>query len=109
MYIEDIQYSMERIAEYTENYTLSLFRHDQKTVDAVIRNFEIIGEAAKNISSEIKEKNPNIPWDEMYALRNKITHEYFGIDFEIIWEIATNHLPANKRDIDNLLDDKSII
>jgi uncharacterized protein with HEPN domain len=109
MYIEDIQFSMERIAEYTENYTLSLFRNDQKTVDAVIRNFEIIGEAAKNISTEIKQKYANIPWDEMYALRNKITHEYFGVDFEIIWEIATNHLPLNKIEIDKLLEDKTII
>ena len=109
MYIEDIQFSMERIAEYTENYTLSLFRNDQKTVDAVIRNFEIIGEAAKNISTEIKQKYTHIPWDEMYALRNKITHEYFGVDFEIIWEIATNHLPLNKLEIDKLLEDKTII
>ena len=109
MYIEDIQFSMERIAEYTENYTLSLFRNDQKTVDAVIRNFEIIGEAAKNISTEIKQKYAHIPWDEMYALRNKITHEYFGVDFEIIWEIATNHLPLNKLEIDKLLEDKTII
>ena len=100
---------MERIAEYTENYTLSLFRNDQKTVDAVIRNFEIIGEAAKNISTEIKQKYTHIPWDEMYALRNKITHEYFGVDFEIIWEIATNHLPLNKIEIDKLLEDKTII
>lgn len=109
MYIEDIQFSMERIAEYTENYTLSLFRNDQKTVDAVIRNFEIIGEASKNISIEIKQKYTHIPWDEMYALRNKITHEYFGVDFEIIWEIATNHLPLNKLEIDKLLEDKTII
>ena len=109
MYIADIQFSMERIAEYTENYTLSLFRNDQKTVDAVIRNFEIIGEAAKNISTEIKQKYTHIPWDEMYALRNKITHEYFGVDFEIIWEIATNHLPLNKIEIDKLLEDKTII
>ncbi len=109
MYIEDIQFSMERIAEYTENYTLSLFRNDQKTVDAVIRNFEIIGEAAKNISTEIKQKYAHIPWDEMYALRNKITHEYFGVDFEIIWEIATNQLPLNKIEIDKLLEDKTII
>lgn len=109
MYIEDIQFSMERIAEYTENYTLSLFRNDQKTVDAVIRNFEIIGEASKNISTEIKQKYTHIPWDEMYALRNKITHEYFGVDFEIIWEIATNHLPLNKLEIDKLLEDKTII
>lgn len=109
MYIEDIQFSMERIAEYTENYTLSLFRNDQKTVDAVIRNFEIIGEASKNISTEIKQKYTHIPWEEMYALRNKITHEYFGVDFEIIWEIATNHLPLNKLEIDKLLEDKTII
>ncbi len=99
MYFKDILKSMNRIAEYIENYTFIEFQKDYKTVDAVIRNFEIIGEASKNLPEYIKEKYPNIPWAEMYLLRNKVTHEYFGIDYEIIWDIAKNHLPKNKTQI----------
>ena len=63
---------------------LFLFVKDYKTVDAVIRNFEIIGEAAKRVDENIKDKYPNIPWKEMYYLRNRISHEYFGVDYEIL-------------------------
>jgi len=75
------------------------FKQDYKTVDAVIRNFEIIGEASKNLSDVIKTKYPSVPWKEMYRLRNRISHEYFGIDYEIIWDIAIIHLPGNLKDI----------
>ena len=104
LYIEDIQTSMRRIAEYIEGYNFIRFKTDHKTVDAVIRNFEIIGEASKKLSDEIKIKNPEIPWNEMYYLRNRVAHEYFGIDHEIIWDIAINYLPDNKILIDNLID-----
>lgn len=72
---------MNRIAEYIEGFSFMDFKKDQKTVDAVTRNFEIIGEAARNLPSEFKNKYPEIPWNEMYLLRNKVTHEYFGIDY----------------------------
>ncbi len=75
-----------------------------KTVDAVIRNFEIIGEASKKLPVEIKKKYSNVPWQEMYYLRNKISHEYFGIDYEIIWDIATNYLPDTKLQIDIIVE-----
>ena len=103
MFLEDIQISMSRIAEYIEGYDFKLFRKDQKTVDAVIRNFEIIGEASKNLNDEIKEKYPDVPWEEMYYLPNRVSHEYFGVDYEIIWDIATNHLPGNKKQIDYII------
>ena len=79
LYLDDIQKSMKRIAEYVEGYDFIRFKKDHKTVDAVIRNFEIIGEASKNLSDEIKIQNTYIPWNEMYYLRNRLTHEYFGI------------------------------
>ena len=104
MYLEDIVRSMSRIAEYIEGYTFDQFKKDYKTVDAVIRNFEIIGEAAKNTSTEIKTKYPDVPWDEMYLLRNKVTHEYFGIDYEIIWDVITNHLPNNKNQVQEIIE-----
>jgi len=96
LFLEDIQTSMNRIAEYIEGYNFADFKKDNKTVDAVIRNFEIIGEASKKLTDDVKESYPDIPWHEMYYLRNRVTHEYFGVDYEIIWDIATNYLPGNK-------------
>lgn len=103
MFLEDIQIAMNRIAEYIEGYDFKLFKKDYKTVDAVIRNFEIIGEASKNLKEDIKEKYPDVPWKEMYYLRNRVSHEYFGVDYDIIWDIATNYLPENKKQIDHII------
>ena len=90
---------MEHIQEYISGLEFNQFKRDYKTVDAVIRNFEIIGEASKNLSNEIKGKYPNLPWEEMYRLRNRISHEYFGIDYEIIWHIISRHLSNNHKNI----------
>lgn len=94
---------MERIAEYLVGLDLDSFCNDNKTVDAVIRNFEVIGEAAKNLPDEIRNKYPEVPWKEMYYLRNKVSHDYFGIDYEVIWDIAQNHLPNNKIQIEEII------
>lgn len=104
MYLEDIQLAMSRIAEYLIDYNFERFKIDYKTIDAVIRNFEIIGEASKNLDENIKEKYPEIPWMEMYYLRNKVSHEYFGVDCEIIWDVAINYLPENKIQIDKIIE-----
>lgn len=104
MYLEDIQTAMGRIAEYIEGLSFIDFKRDYKTVDAVIRNFEIIGEASKNLPTEFKEKYNEVPWSEMYLLRNKVSHEYFGVDYEIIWDISFNYLPENKSQIDAILE-----
>jgi len=104
MYFEDIQSAMCRIEEYIHGLSFIEFKKDYKTVDAVIRNFEIIGEASKNLPTEIKEKYQEIPWREMYLLRNKISHEYFGIDYEILWDIASNYLPENKKQVDEIIE-----
>lgn len=85
--------SMDRIEEYISGYSYIEFKKDYKTVDAVIRNFEVIGEAAKNLPDSLKIKYPEIPWAEMYLLRNKVSHEYFGVDYEILWDVAKNYLP----------------
>ncbi len=103
MYLEDIQTAMNRIAEYIDGLNFIGFKRDYKTVDAVIRNFEIIGEASKNLPKEIKEKYHKMPWSEMYLLRNKVSHKYFGIDYEIIWDVALNYLPENKIQIDQII------
>jgi uncharacterized protein with HEPN domain len=84
LFLEDMLLSMNRVAEYINGLSFIEFKHDYKTVDAVIRNFEVIGEASKNMPKEIKDKYPMVPWEEMYLMRNKISHEYFGIDYEIL-------------------------
>lgn len=104
LYLEDIHLSMGRIAEYIQEHDYSTFIKDHKTVDAVIRNFEIIGEAAKNIPENIKQKYSQVPWEEMYYLRNKVSHEYFGVDYEIIWDVAINYLPDNRNHIEMILE-----
>ena len=106
MYFDDILTAISRILEYTQDFDFVRFKRDYKTVDAVIRNFEIIGEASKNIPDEIKEQHPDVPWDEMYSLRNRISHAYFGIDYEIIWDIITNYLPENKLQIERIKDNE---
>jgi len=98
-YLEDMIQSMERIEEYLSDLDFKKFKTTYMVVDAIIRNFEIIGEASKNIPTEIQNKYPEIPWKKMYGLRNLIAHEYFGIDYEMIWEIAKNNLPQNLIDL----------
>lgn len=103
LYLEDIAICMKRVQEYTAGLDFDHFQGDYKTVDAVIRNFEVIGEASKNLPKHFKDKYTYIPWEEMYRLRNRISHEYFGIDYKIIWDIATKQLPANYNDIKKIL------
>jgi uncharacterized protein with HEPN domain len=96
--------SIERIHEYLGDLEFIQFSKKNIVVDAVVRNFEIVGEASKNIPNEIKEKYPEIPWRKMYSLRNLVTHEYFGIDYEMIWEIAKFDLPQNLLDLKNIIE-----
>ncbi|MDX1909491.1 MAG: DUF86 domain-containing protein [Bacteroidia bacterium] len=103
MYLEDLLMAINRIVEYIDGLSFEDFKKDYKTTDAVIRNFEIMGEAAKNVPLTVREKYPDIPWTEMYLMRNKISHEYFGIDYEIIWDVATKYLPENKKQVEEIL------
>ncbi len=103
MYLEDILLAINRISEYIDGSDFKTFKKDYKTVDAVIRNFEIIGEASRSLASNIKDKYTEVPWSEMYLLRNKVSHEYFGVDYEIIWDVASNYLPENKIQIERIL------
>jgi uncharacterized protein with HEPN domain len=99
LYLEDMLQSMVRIEEYLGDLDFKKFKQTYMIVDAIIRNFEIIGEASKNIPTEVQEKYPEIPWKKMYGLRNLIAHEYFGIDYEMTWEISKNNLPQNRSDL----------
>jgi len=103
-YLEDMLQSMQRIEEYLHGLDFEKFKTTYIVVDAVVRNFEIIGEATKNIPADIQKKYPEIPWQKMYRLRNLIAHEYFGIDYEMIWEIAKNNLPQNRNDLNKIIE-----
>jgi uncharacterized protein with HEPN domain len=69
------------------------FLQDYKTQDAVIRNIEILGEASKLLSNEAKEKHPNIPWKDIAGTRDRLIHDYFGVNIDIVWDIAKNEIP----------------
>ena len=104
IYLEDILTSMSRIFEYIGEKDFKDFKQNYMIVDAVVRNFEIIGEASKNIPDNIKENYPEIPWKRMIGLRNIVIHAYFGIDLENIWIIITENIPEVKPKIIEILD-----
>lgn len=84
----DMLESAEKITKYTSDYDYDQFISDDKTVDAVIRNFEIIGEAANRIELDFKLQHDEIQWRKLRGFRNRIVHDYFGIDYEIVWSIV---------------------
>ena len=90
--VEDIIESGNKILSYTKDLSFDEFTSDSKTIDAVIRNFEIIGEAANRLPEEFKDKYPQIDWHKIRGFRNRIVHDYFGIDYEIVWEIKNSFL-----------------
>src|SRR2546423_60589 len=89
--IEDILASAEKIQRYTAGMTFEEFTLDEKTGDAVARNFEIIGEAANRLPNEFKTEYSNVDWDRIRGFRNRIVHDYFGIDYSIVWKITENY------------------
>jgi uncharacterized protein with HEPN domain len=92
--IQDMKEAIDRIMSYTSMMEYDGFRQDYKTQDAVIRNIEILGEAVKLLSDETKEKYPNIPWKDIARTRDKLIHDYFGVNIDIVWDITKNEIPT---------------
>ncbi len=90
--ISDMLESCNKILQYTDSMDFEAFCNDSKTLDAVIRNFEIIGEAANRLPEDFKDEHNNIDWHRIRGFRNRIVHDYIGIDFGIVWEIRNNYL-----------------
>ncbi|QNL22229.1 DUF86 domain-containing protein [Hyphobacterium sp. CCMP332] len=90
--VQDMLDSAKKIQDYTEDYSFEQFIDDDKTIDAVVRNFEIIGEAATRIHPDFQIENPQIPWKKLKGYRNRLIHEYFGVDYQIVWDIISDDL-----------------
>ena len=83
--LRDIVDSIDRILEYTASNSYASFAQDRRTIDAVLRNFEVLGEAARHVDAESMSRLPAVPWRDMADLRNLLIHEYFGVSLEIVW------------------------
>jgi uncharacterized protein with HEPN domain len=95
-YLDDIVNAIEEVEAFTAGMSFEDFSKDKKTINAVVRSFEIIGEAAKVIPANIKKKHADVPWKKMAGMRDKLIHEYFGVDLEIIWVVIKDELPPIK-------------
>ncbi len=92
LYLDDILESINRIFIYIADMGYEAFSDDQKTIDAVVRNLEIIGEAARNLSDDVQRSMPEIQWKKIVGLRNILTHEYFGVNRQIVWDVVQTKL-----------------
>ncbi len=101
--LEDILDACLKIQCYTENLTFEEFKENEMVIDAVIRNFEIIGEAANRLPDDFKDAHPEIDWHRIRGFRNRIVHDYFGVDLAILWKIKNENLPNLVKQVQNLL------
>jgi uncharacterized protein with HEPN domain len=101
--LQDIAAAGAKILSYTEGYNVNDFLGDDKTADAVIRNFEIIGEAANRLTDDFKDQHPQVDWHKIRGFRNRIVHDYIDIDYEIVWQLRTDNVPVLLEEVAKIL------
>ena len=106
LYLQDILAAIKRIEEFVGSMSFDEFEADDKTVSAVIRKLEIIGEATKGVPSEIRNNNRQIPWKEMAGMRDKLIHFYFGVDHGLVWSTIARRLPEVKKMIEAIIENQ---
>lgn len=102
-FLSDVREAIRRIKAYTVKMNYESFLDDTKTQDAVVRNLEIIGEAAKGLSGELREKYTSIPWKSMSGVRDRLIHHYFGVNLDVVWEIISSELDEVLSQVENIL------
>ncbi len=105
VYLRDILQAFRNAQQFVRGMTYKKFVSDKKTVSAVIRELEVIGEATKQLPLSIRKKYPKIPWSDMAGMRDKLIHFYFGVDMEIVWETVKVRIPELEPLIEEILDD----
>ena len=103
-YLQDISDSIDDIENFVKGMGFEEFRKDRKTVNAVVRSIEVIGEASKRVPRAMKAKFAGVPWKLMAGMRDKLIHEYFGVDVEILWKTAKDDIPPLKPLIQRMLE-----
>ena len=101
--LDDMLQSAQKIKQYTKGFDYEEFLTDDKTIDAVVRNFEIIGEAANRMDPDFRDQNPAIEWKRIRGFRNRIVHDYFGTDYEIVWNIIETYLDEFTNNMDTMI------
>ena len=104
-YVQDILEAIIEVKVFTQRMEPEDFAGDKKTINAVVRSLEVMGEAAKRIPDDVRQKYPDIPWRSMAGMRDKLIHEYFGIDLDIVWEVINVELPPLKPLVRQVLED----
>lgn len=99
VYLEDILEATRKITTYTGGLSRAAFLADDKTIDAVVRNLEVIGEAVKQLPDDLRAQHSAVEWKKIAGLRDMLIHEYFGLDAEIVWDIVQNKVPALDREV----------
>jgi uncharacterized protein with HEPN domain len=103
-FLEDIQESCARVVRYTQGMTFEQFKADDKTYDAVMRNLEIIGEAAKRLPDDVRAMMPDIEWSKATGLRNIVAHAYFGVSDEIVWDVVQNKIRPMQETVNRFME-----
>lgn len=103
VYLEDMLDAIQKIHRYMKGLSFEDFAQDEKTVDAVVRNLEILGEAVKQVPDSLRLEYPQVDWSRIAGLRDILIHQYFGIDLTIVWDIVENKLPALEPQIIQIL------
>ncbi len=107
LYLNDILLSIEKIKKYGRTLSFEKFSQDEKTIDAVVRNLEIIGEAVKHIPPEIRSKYA-YDWKSVAGLRDILIHEYFGVSIKIVWDIIQNELPELEKKVREIMENERL-
>jgi len=103
--IEDMLDALDAISTFVKGISLEAFCQDRKTVDAVVRNLKVIGEAARVLPEHVRQPHPGIPWTDIVGMRSVLIHEYFGVDFDILWTTVQNDLPPERTQLQVILDE----